>query len=124
MSHEAEDELWRVRNWFGEELLTYVRIYDNLTHPHVSPLVIPDKILSREIAYQTVGYAISKTLKDSNKRMWPSSLAKFGIFSLANYFHEKKEILAIWVLNLPTMSSMQYDHVSIIKNFTASQNIR
>lgn len=63
ISPEAKIELLRVGNYFGEELFTYVQIFGNIHNPHVLPLYVPNKILPREIIYQTMGSGISKVLK-------------------------------------------------------------
>jgi len=76
-----------VGNWFGGESFTYIMVYESLANPHVLQLFILDKILSREINYQTIGNGISKVLKEPNKKMWPYFPAQFGIFSLGNYKH-------------------------------------
>lgn len=64
-------------------------------------MFILEKLVSREVGYQIVSYGITKTLNESNKKIWPTFPIKFGIFSLVNYWHDEKEILAIQVLNLP-----------------------
>lgn len=81
MSPEVESDLLRVGNWFSEESFTYIRVYGSLVNPHVLPLLIPNKLLSREITYQTVGNGISKFLNESSKNMWPSFPAQFSIFA-------------------------------------------
>lgn len=58
-------------NWFGEESFTYIKVLGSYAEPHVVPLYIPDKLLCREVVYQTIGHGITNALKDSNKRVWP-----------------------------------------------------
>ncbi len=54
-SPEAEVDILTVARWFEEELFTYVKVFGSSATPHVLPLYIPDKLLAREIAYQTCG---------------------------------------------------------------------
>lgn len=115
MSQEVESDLLQVGNWFGEESFAYIRVYGSLENPHVLPLFIPDKILSREIAYQIVGNGISKVLKESNKMMWPSIPTQFDIFSLDNYKHAQSEIYAIQDLGFPTIPNRKYDAHHVVK---------
>ena len=52
-SPEAQIDIIPIARWFEEELFTYVRVFGSTVPPHVLPLYIPDKLLAREIAYQT-----------------------------------------------------------------------
>ena len=55
LSNEANRDLKPLGKWFGEESFTYIRVFGILSSLHVLPLFVPDKILAREIAYQTIG---------------------------------------------------------------------
>jgi len=123
MSPEAESDLLRVGNWFGEESFTYIRVYGSLANPHVLQLVIPDKLLSREITYQTVANGISKVLKESNKNMWFSFPTQFGIFVLDNYKHAQIEIQAIQAIGFPIIPNKQYDRHIVVKKITTIYSI-
>lgn len=76
------------------------------------------------MAYQVVGYGITKVLKDSNNKSWPIFPMIFGIFSLANYCHAGKVMLDIQALKLTATSNMIYDPSLVVNNFTPSQGIR
>jgi len=52
-SLEEEADIQTVAKWFGEELFTYVRVFGSVASPHILPLYVPDKLLAREVAYQT-----------------------------------------------------------------------
>lgn len=118
MSEDAETDLLRVGNWFGEDSFTCIRIYASLSSSHELPLFIPGKILAKEIAYQTVGNGSSKILKESNKNMWAIFPAQFGIYELENYNHIVIEINTIQDLNFPTIPNIQYDPHQTIKKIT------
>jgi len=66
-SREYLDDLTTIEKWFGAESFTYVRIYVSLYSPHVLPLCVPDKLLSREVAYQTLVNDLTKSLKEAKK---------------------------------------------------------
>lgn len=69
ISPEANNHLLSVGKWFGQESFSYVRVSGSLAHAHVLPLYIPDKLLAREIAYQTVESDLSKVMKNNKKTM-------------------------------------------------------
>jgi len=67
-SLEAEVNILPVARWFGEELFTYVRVFGSSASPHVLPLYVPDKLLAREIAYQTCGEGgLTNDLKEKKR---------------------------------------------------------
>ena len=71
-SPKAEVDILPVVRWFGEELFTYVKVFESLASPHNLPLYVPDKLMAREIVYQTCGeVGLTKDLKDKNKAIWP-----------------------------------------------------
>ena len=88
--------------WFGEEKFTYIRVFDNITSPHVLPYYFPDKLMAREIAYQTASEGgLSKGLKEEEKAMWPTFPLQCGAFSLHNLGHAFKEAEIMKSLKLP-----------------------
>jgi len=115
MSPEVESKLLQVGNWFGEESFTYIRVYGSLEHPHVLPLFILDKLMSRETTYQTIGNGISKVLKESNKKDVAFFTTQFGIFSLDNYKHAQIEIKVIQDIGFPTIPNGEYDTHHVVK---------
>ena len=58
ISSQAEI-LTALGTWFGEEKITYVRVFGSHAKPHVLPLYIPDKLLAREIAYQLTSEGVT-----------------------------------------------------------------
>jgi len=67
LSDEAKIDFILIGRWFGEDIFTYVRAYGSLAPPHVLLLYVLDKLLAREIAYQTVGDRLTKNLKEAKK---------------------------------------------------------
>ena len=53
-SQEAKADLLIVGNKFIEEWFTYIRVFGSTVDPHVLPLYVSNKLLAREIAYQTM----------------------------------------------------------------------
>ena len=92
LSEEAKTNILPVARWFGEELFTYIRDFWSIIALHVLPYYVLDKLLAREIAYQTMGDGITKTLKEQKKSIWPTFLVQCGAFTLHDYGHVTKEI--------------------------------
>lgn len=103
VSMEAKTNLLQVGNWFVEELFTYVWVFGSLYNPHVLPLYGLNKLMSREIVYQTIGNGISKVLRESNKKVWYAFPIHCGMYTLENFKHETREINFILELNFPTI---------------------
>ena len=92
-SPEMEVDILPIGRCFGEEFFTYVRVFRCIASPHVLPLYVPDKLLAREIAYQTCGVGgMNKELKDKKKAIWPQFLVACGAFSLFDLGHAFKEV--------------------------------
>jgi len=106
---EASIDLTSIDSWFGEDLFTYIRVYDSITDLHVLPLYVLDKLLAREIACQTVEKGLTKNLKDPKKQLWPTFPIGSGIYSLHDYKHAQAEAEKIRVLNLIVILRRQYD---------------
>ena len=47
ISKEAQADFSSIGKWFGEDSLTYVRVFGSLSHPHVLALYVLDKIITR-----------------------------------------------------------------------------
>lgn len=64
-SQEAKVCILPVAIWFGEETFMYIKAFGNITSPHVLPYYVLEKLMAREIAYQTTSEGgMSKALKE------------------------------------------------------------
>lgn len=72
LSKEAQADFFSRGKWFGEELFTYVQLFGSLCQMHVLHFYVPDKLLKREVAYQTVENDLTRFVKESKKASWPS----------------------------------------------------
>ena len=124
-SSEAEVDILPVARWFGEEWFTYVRVFGSSASPHVLPLYVSDKILAREIAYQTCGQGgLTKDLKDKKKAVWPQFPVACGTFSLFDIGHAFKEVSNITCLQLFKFVKRLFDPNEVAKNFTTAIKVR
>ena len=103
ISKEPKADIMPVARWFGEENFTYIIVFRSLASPHVFPYYVPNKILAKEIAYQTLGNGITKHLKYSKKSIWPIFPVQCGTFALFYIVDTSKEIPDITSLNLAFM---------------------
>lgn len=124
LSQEATANFTAIGNWFAKENLTYVRVFGSLAAPHVLAIYVPNKLLAREVSYQTIGHGITKVLKDSKKTIWPKFPIHGGVYVLNNYNHFVLEIKQIEGMQLPTIPPRQYDSKKVIHDFTTQVKIR
>lgn len=90
ISKEEKLYILPVARWFGEELFTYIRVFGSITSPHVLPYYVPNKLLGREIVYETAGDDITKTLKEQKKSIWPTFPLQCVAFALHDLGHATK----------------------------------
>lgn len=103
LSNEAKIDFIPIGRWFGDKIFTYVRVYGSLAPPHVLPLYVLDKLLARDITYQTVGDGLTKTLKEAKKSLWPSFPIQCGVYALHDFKHAALEIDNITCFNIFTI---------------------
>lgn len=92
-----------IGRWFSKYVFTYIRIYGSLEFPHVLPLYVPNKLLARDISYETIGDGLTKNLKEAKKSLWPSFPIQCGVYSLHDFNHAMLEIDNITCLNIATI---------------------
>ena len=76
-----------------------------MAQPYVLQLYAVDKLLAREITYQTIGNGLNKFLKEAKKALWPSFPIYYGVYVLENYKHAGLEVNKIQRLELFTISN-------------------
>lgn len=113
---EAEIDLTAVGNWFREDKFTYIRVFGGATRPHVLPLYILDKLLTRELAYQITTARTSKTLRTSKKHLWPVFPLRCGVYTILDWKHVEKEAVKISMLNLATIYNRKFNPRKVAYN--------
>jgi len=100
-------------------------MFGSIASLHVLPFYFSEKLMAREIAYQTCSEGgMSKILKDSKKAIWPQFPITCGVFALHDLGHAFKEVDNVLSLQLPNFSSRQYDPFGIVKYFDTMVKIR
>jgi hypothetical protein len=94
--------------------------------PHTTgnniPKYVPDKLLAREIVYQTVEKGATAYLSEKNKKYWPIFPIQVGSYSLVNKKQDEKEVEALKEICLylgePKSHdpwNVVYEHMKVVK---------
>jgi hypothetical protein len=73
--------LGKLEDWYTEEHFSY-RVFGYSVPPHALPKFLPERLVCREVAHQTVLGGIGKELKEVHKKVWSSFPLHIGTFSL------------------------------------------
>jgi hypothetical protein len=68
ISDKVVTNLGRIADWYIEEHFSYIRVFGCSVPPHALPQFLPDRLVCREVAHQTVLGGISKELKASTEK--------------------------------------------------------
>jgi hypothetical protein len=111
-----------IGDWYVKKYYTYIQIYGATGAPHLLPKYVPDKLLAREIAYQTIEKGATAYLSEKNKKYWPIFPIQVGSYSLENKKQDEKEVEALKELCLylgePKSHDPQnvvYEHMKVVK---------
>jgi hypothetical protein len=118
ISTEALETLQEIADWYLEKNYTYIRVYGCNTPPHLLPRYVSDKLLTREVTYQTMEVGIVAALQTANKRSWPNFPIKLGKFTLTNIPHARKEVLALKEMILCIETVKKHDPKNVMYNHT------
>jgi hypothetical protein len=92
--------------------------------PGALPKFLPDRLVCREVSYQTVTGGISKELKATQKKVWPTFPLQFGMFSLLDFGHSKVEATALEDVKLVDIEFKRHDPQKIVENHLAQYNLK
>jgi hypothetical protein len=67
ISESIIGNLKAIADWFIEEIFSYVRIFGCSIPPHTLMKFLPDRLVCREVAYQTITSNIGIELKVAQK---------------------------------------------------------
>jgi len=77
-------------------------VFARISSSHVLPFYVHDKLMLREIAYQTCGIeGMKKVLKDFKMAIRPQFPLVYGVFALFDLGHAFKEVGNMLFLQLP-----------------------
>jgi hypothetical protein len=78
-----------------EKHYTYIKIFRCVDAPHLFPKYVPDKVIMRQISYQTMEVGITTFLSSNSRRFCQNFPIKVGKFTLINVPHAKKEEVSL-----------------------------
>jgi hypothetical protein len=71
-----------IGDWYMKKYYTFVRIFGAVGPPHLLPKYVPDKLLAREIIYQTMDKGSTSYMSENRKNYWPIFPLHISSFSL------------------------------------------
>jgi hypothetical protein len=124
ISERIMGNLGKLADWFIEENLSYITVFGFFVPPHSLPHFLPDRLVCREVAYQTVAGGINKELKAAQKNVWPTFPIQVGMFTLLDFGHSKVEAIALEYVKLVDIEFKKHDPHKIVENHLAQFNIK
>jgi hypothetical protein len=119
ISNRIMGNLGKLADWFIEEKFSYIKVFGCSVPPHALPRFLPDRLVCREVAYQTVTRGISKELKAAQKKVWPTFPIQVGMFSLLDFGHSKVEAATLNDVKLVDIEFKRHDPHKIVENHLA-----
>jgi hypothetical protein len=74
--------LYKIGDWYIEKELTYLRIYGATAAPNLLPKFVPDRLVLREIAYETLLFGFNASLVKEKLRLfitYPMHISPYGL---------------------------------------------
>jgi hypothetical protein len=98
----------------------YIRVFNTSIPPYALPLLLPNKLLCREITRHYVLGGISKELKGVSKKVWPPFPIRIDAYSLLDFGHAKAEVAALEEMKLVDIEFKKHDPSKVVSNHLAS----
>jgi hypothetical protein len=76
------------------------------------------------VAYQTVDGGITKELKATQKKVWPTFPIWVGMFSLLDFGHTKVEVVALEDVKLFDIEFKRHDPHKVVENHLSQFNMK
>jgi hypothetical protein len=70
ISKQIMGNMGAIADWYIEENFPYIRVFGCFASPHALHIFLPDIIVYREVAYQSVSTGITKEMKVAQKKVW------------------------------------------------------
>jgi hypothetical protein len=124
ISERIMGNLGKLADWFIEENFSYIRVFGCSVPPHALPQFLPDRLVCREVVYQTVAGGINKELKATQKKVWPTFPIQVGMFTLLDFSHSKVEAATLEDVKLVDIEFKKHDPHKIVENHLAQFNMK
>jgi hypothetical protein len=124
ISEKIMGNLGVIIDWYIEENFSYIRVFGCYISPHALPIFLPDRLVCREVAHQTVSGGITKEMKATQKRVWPTFPIQVGVFSLSDFGHTKVEAYALEDIKLVDIEYKRHDPHRVVENHLSQFNMK
>jgi hypothetical protein len=124
ISDKIVTNLGKIADWYIKENFYYIMVFGCSVPPHAFPKFLPDQLVCREVAHQTMLGDISKELKAIQKKVWPTFPLQIGLLLLSYFGHSKVEVTALEEIKLVNIEFKKQDPQKIIGNHMALYNLK
>jgi hypothetical protein len=124
MSDRIATSLSNMGDCYLEEEFSYIRVFNTSVPPYSLPLFLPDKLLFREIARQTVLDRIRKELKGVSKKVWPPFPIHIGVYSLLDFVHAKAKAMNLEEMKPVDIEFKKHDPSKVVSNHLESCSLK
>jgi hypothetical protein len=90
----AKKMISKVSHWYLDEHDTYIRVLAGTRTPHLLPVHVPNRLVVREICYQTILQGYNATLVKDKKRVFIPYGFHVGFYMVKDTTQAKKEGLS------------------------------
>jgi hypothetical protein len=92
--------------------------------PHALPQFLPDRLVCREVSYQTIAGGVAKELKVTQKKVWPTFPIQVGMFTLLDFDHTKVKVATLEDFKLINIEFKRHDPHKVVENHLAQYNMK
>ena len=124
ISYRIMGNLGKITHRFIDEKFSYIMVFGFSIPPHALSRFLPDRLVCREVSYQTVIGSINKELKAAQKKVWPTFPLHVGMFSLLDFGHSKVEDVALEDVKLVDIEFKRHNPHKIVENHLAQFNMK
>jgi hypothetical protein len=124
ISETIMEKLGKLVEWFIEENFLYIRVFGCSVSPHALPQFLLDRLVCREVAYQTIAGGINKELKATQKKVWITFPIQVGMFKLLDFCHSKVESTTLEDVKLVYIEFKKRDSHNIVESHLAQFNMK
>jgi len=115
--------LSNIGDWYIERDFTYIRIYGATKAPHLLPKFVPERLVLREIAYQTILHGFNAYLVKEKLKTFISYSVCIGHYGLNNSVFARMEAHAMLEYGLPEGIFRRHDPHGLVAQHAAQEAI-
>jgi hypothetical protein len=116
--------LGKIADWYIEEHFSYIKVFRCSVPPHALPMFLPNQLVCREVAHQTVLGGLRKDLKAVQKKVWSTFPLQIGMFLLLDFGHLKVDVASLKDIKLVNIEFNKHDPKKVMRNHMALYNMK